>query len=151
MPIELVDAMENIRLALGRIPSALLVMALLGGPTLAYILYRILEAQRTSRYQEEVPSQFWACTECDSLNRPEQDFCYRCGSPAELAAIVEEPGVGTGVMVAGSDNGPAFGVPVMADAADPRASDFPDGQRPVVVRAVARTAQARGPASTRGD
>jgi hypothetical protein len=152
MPIELADALENIQLALGRIPSALLVMALLGGPTLGYILYRVLEAQRAGPFQDEVPPEFWACTDCDSLNRPEQEFCYRCGSPAELAAMAEESGVGVGVMAAGSGNGHAFGVPVMGGAeVDPMASDLTDGPRPVVVRATARTAQARDRASAGGD
>jgi hypothetical protein len=79
-------------------PQALLVIALLAGPTIGWLLYRRLRLRMPSRWladyeperevgrgtsiDELLGSDFvWTCPACIFLNRATFDECYRCHAP----------------------------------------------------------------------
>lgn len=137
MPI-LQDAAELIALALDRIPATVLVIALLAGPTLAYLLWLGLGYHRSGGGGEQVvipiTAEFWQCRECLSLTPVAQDECYRCGAPPEGwgdEEEVQDPAAATpGVPVmaplgdAAVDEGPA-----LAPTAEPALEPAPVGRR----------------------
>jgi hypothetical protein len=162
MPIDLGSFGESIQRGLGEIPPVAIALALLAGPTLLLIGYRMIWVARrmqTSRLIDAEP--YWVCHDCRSVNELSHRNCYRCGlardATAELEVIVEQPALPKPIfdVPAGSpfaaiaanpmqlpDRGP--GVPVMGGSST--ASDAvavgPGAAHPVAVPVVAEDGEA---------
>ena len=59
-------------------PAALIAIALLGGPTLIWLIYRWVVKPRSSRYQVSQIDALWICPGCRSANELRSSNCYRC-------------------------------------------------------------------------
>lgn len=70
---------------LGQIPPAVYVLALLAGPTLAWLAYRSMASRRSARSvggelrAVPIEAEFWQCPDCLSLTPMTQVSCYSCG------------------------------------------------------------------------
>jgi hypothetical protein len=89
------DVIEAIAEGLGVLPNTVLVMALLVGPTLAYIGYRLYAGPRAARSVESADQLFWICGECRSANEVRDQRCYQCKThrdavPGALRVIDED-------------------------------------------------------------
>ena len=85
---------ETVRAGIGMIPPVLIAIALLGGPTLGWLLYRFAVQPRTRRMRGLDPATMWVCPSCRSVNALRNARCYRCDSPSieeELEVIHTEP------------------------------------------------------------
>jgi hypothetical protein len=73
----MIDAM---RAGIGLVPSVLIAIALLAGPTAGWLLYRYLVQPRNRRMRGLDPSAMWVCPNCRSVNDLRLQRCYRCDS-----------------------------------------------------------------------
>ena len=70
---------------LGQIPPAIYVLALLAGPTLAWLAYRSVASRRSLRsttgelHGVPVEPEYWQCPDCLSLTPLTRASCYSCG------------------------------------------------------------------------
>jgi hypothetical protein len=138
MPIDLGDFANALGRSLGEIPPIAIALALLAGPTMALIGYRLVSAARrmpASQVVEAAP--FWVCQQCRSINELRLSRCYHCATkrdavgdmevildrPVGPPAIFEVP-AGSPFAALGANLDPAArpvtaatrpGVPVMAD------------------------------------
>jgi len=121
----------------GELPPISIALALLAGPTLALIGYRLIGAARRIPTSEAEVSPMWVCHDCRSVNQFRDARCYRCGTSREAAGQVEvivdqptgrpstfEAPVGSPFAALGALEQPAAqepgpGVPVMGDALNP--------------------------------
>ncbi len=76
---DLSEAIESLQSSLDVVPAALAAIIFLAGPTVAYIIYRVVVLPRTSRYTEEGGGLLWMCIQCKSANEVRDNRCYRCG------------------------------------------------------------------------
>lgn len=144
MPVDLSGLTESVGRSLGEIPPIVIALALLGGPTLALIAYRLIGAARrvqTSPAIEAAP--FWVCQQCRSINELRLSRCYRCASDrdavGDIEVILDRPvgppasfdvPAGSPFAALGANLGPAArhgadnspGTPVMADPGSARVS-----------------------------
>lgn len=79
MPFDPTEAIESLERSLGQVPTALLAVVFLAGPTLAWLLYRFVVQPRTSRYIGGQTDLYWVCEGCRSANDVRAARCYRCG------------------------------------------------------------------------
>jgi hypothetical protein len=73
----LIDAL---RAGISAVPPVLIAIALLGGPTAAWLLYRFVVQPRNRRMRGLDPSAMWVCPNCRSVNDLRLTRCYRCDS-----------------------------------------------------------------------
>ena len=78
MEIDLNGSLSALEAGIGLLPSAILAVALLGGPTAVWLLYRYFVQPRTSRYRETPMGPIWICLGCHSANELTSSRCYRC-------------------------------------------------------------------------
>jgi len=91
---EIGQLIDTLRAGIGMIPPVLIAIALLGGPTAGWLLYRFVVQPRTRRMRGIDPSTMWVCPSCRSVNAMRLHRCYRCDSPPireELEVIHTEP------------------------------------------------------------
>jgi hypothetical protein len=75
------------------VPAALIAIALLGGPTLVWLLYRWVVKPRSSRYQLSQIDALWICVGCRSANELRSSKCYRCHRELDETELeLTEPG-----------------------------------------------------------
>jgi hypothetical protein len=79
MPAEITNAIESIQAMLAGVPPALYAIVFLGGPTAAWILYRVVVAPRSRRDLDDDTDLLWICENCRSANELRLSHCYRCG------------------------------------------------------------------------
>jgi hypothetical protein len=79
--------METLQAALAQVPGALLVIVFLGGPTAAWIIFRVLNASSRPRPTTTATGLLWVCASCRSANDTSRDRCYRCGVAADVDAL----------------------------------------------------------------
>lgn len=79
MPVDLSEAIESVQNSLDVVPAAIAAIIFLAGPTVAWIVYRVVVVPRTSRYTEEGGGLLWMCVQCRSANEVRDTRCYRCG------------------------------------------------------------------------
>lgn len=79
MPFDPTEAIESLERSLGQVPTALLAVVFLAGPTLVWLLYRFVVQPRTSRYVGGQTDLYWVCEGCRSANDVRAARCYRCG------------------------------------------------------------------------
>lgn len=98
MPVDLTELIESLQRGLGEIPPVAVALALLAGPTLALIVYRLFSASRRLPIMagpEVAP--FWVCRDCRSVNELRLSRCYRCGTDRDaveaIEVIVDQPAV----------------------------------------------------------
>jgi hypothetical protein len=138
MPIDLNNFVETLRSGFGQIPPIVIALILLGGPTGAMIVYRLLRVAR--RMQSTAPVEvapLWVCQDCRSVNQLRLARCYRCGTARddtdEIEVLLDQPAAhpasfqvpagspfaapGSAASSRPSDAGP--GVPVMGDPSLP--------------------------------
>jgi hypothetical protein len=78
---------ETLWAALAEVPGALLVIVFLGGPTAAWIIFRVLNASTRPRPSATMTGLLWVCASCRSANDTSRDRCYRCGVAADVDAL----------------------------------------------------------------
>jgi hypothetical protein len=78
---------EALQAALAQVPGALLVIVFLGGPTAAWIIFRVLNASARPRPSASATGLLWVCASCRSANDTSRDRCYRCGVAADMDAL----------------------------------------------------------------
>jgi hypothetical protein len=78
-PVDLSEAIESLQSSLDVVPAAIAAIIFLAGPTVAWIIYRVVVLPRTSRYTEEGGGLLWMCVQCRSANEVRDTRCYRCG------------------------------------------------------------------------
>jgi hypothetical protein len=93
---DLSSLVESLRGGLSGVPPIVIGLALLVGPTLAFVGYQFVSSSRrvqSAGEAEAVP--FWVCHECRSINQLRHPRCYHCGivraASEDLEIIVEEP------------------------------------------------------------
>ncbi len=94
MPTEIAQAVTAIQNALAGVPGALLVIVLLGGPTVIWLVYRALNAAAPQRFVETATDVLWICGSCRSANGLGARSCYRCGAvpdDEELEFVSADP------------------------------------------------------------
>lgn len=137
MPTEISQTIDSVRSILAQVPGAFLAIALLVGPTLAWLAYRFLNAKPRSRYVDEDGKALWICTNCRSASELARSRCYRCGwerGDPETLELVAPPAAGSG----GPDPRIAFpGIGVGPGPSQP----MPTGLGPVGSAASAADAQ----------
>jgi hypothetical protein len=92
--LEIGHVIDTLRAGIGMIPPVLIAIALLGGPTAGWLLYRFVVQPRTRRMRGIDPSTMWVCPSCRSINAMRLTRCYRCDSPPieeELEVVHTEP------------------------------------------------------------
>jgi hypothetical protein len=101
MPTEVVSLIDELARGIDAIPTVVIAITLLGGPTAALIVYRLLgyrmaaaaRRMQAANMLEAVP--LWVCAECRSVNAIRVDSCYRCGTARapdeEVEVIVDHP------------------------------------------------------------
>jgi hypothetical protein len=77
--VDLSEAIESLQNSLDVVPAAIAAIIFLAGPTVAWIVYRVVVLPRTSRYTEEGGGLLWMCVQCRSANEVRDTRCYRCG------------------------------------------------------------------------
>lgn len=80
MQFEIGHVIDTVRAGIGMIPPVLIAIALLGGPTAGWLLYRFVVQPRTKRMRGIDPSAMWVCPSCRSVNAMRLARCYRCDS-----------------------------------------------------------------------
>jgi hypothetical protein len=136
MPIDLSALIESFRRGIGEIPTIVIALGLLAGPTVALIGYRLVRvAQRAGASDNVAPAPFWVCHDCRSINELRAGNCYHCGlgrdTTPEIEVIIDAPvaaptmfdvPVGSPFAALGAHVDPATaagagaGVPVMGNA-----------------------------------
>jgi hypothetical protein len=71
---------EAMRAGIAAVPPVLIAIALLGGPTAGWLLYRFVVQPRNRRMRGLDPSAMWVCPNCRSVNDLRLQRCYRCDS-----------------------------------------------------------------------
>ena len=133
---------------IGLLPAAMIVVALLGGPTAAWLLYRFFIQPNSGRDRASPMGTIWICTGCRSANELTASRCYRCHRKWDEAPIgFLDLDSGHMVDVPPSAIAPApMPIPQMAE---PRPGIAPDRRGPVPVGPgkldVARPRRAVGP------
>jgi hypothetical protein len=137
MPIDLSALIESFQRGFGEIPSIVIALGLLAGPTVALIGYRLVQVARRPGTTDNVePAPFWVCHDCRSINELRADHCYHCGlgrdTTPEIEVVIDAPAAsptvfnvpaGSPFAALGANVDPATaaaagpGVPVMGDAA----------------------------------
>jgi hypothetical protein len=69
-----------LRAGIDVVPTVLIAMVLLGGPTAAWLLYRFVVQPRTMRARAKAAAgaAMWVCPTCRSVNDLAMTRCYRC-------------------------------------------------------------------------
>lgn len=133
------------------VPTALLAAAILGGPTLAWIVYRTLAGPRLQKRGDAHPAEgLWACEACASLTPVWSNVCYHCRLPRATPTRPAQPpgeqvrqpeqGVGVPVMAMPDTDARPAGVHATGSAADtgdrgdPTLAPPPKERHPVVIR-----------------
>jgi hypothetical protein len=94
MPFDPSGFIENVWHNLPKVPSAIIAAALLGGPTLIWLIARFTHPPDPLKVPDVVPEDpLWLCTSCRSMNEDRVDRCYRCRQPrvAENVPVVAQP------------------------------------------------------------
>lgn len=78
MQIEISEWVQALRVGLDLVPPALFAVVVLGGPTLGWVLYRIIVQPRASRTRLIDLTAMWVCSNCRSVNELRMAHCYRC-------------------------------------------------------------------------
>jgi hypothetical protein len=135
MPIDLRALIESFQRGFGEIPSIVIALGLLAGPTVALIAYRLVQvAKRPGTTDNVEPAPFWVCHDCRSINELRAGHCYHCGlgrdTTPQIEVIIDAPvasptvfnvPAGSPFAALGANVDPAAargpGVPVMGDAA----------------------------------
>lgn len=133
---DLSGLVEALRQGLSEIPPVAITLALLAGPTAAFVGYRLFHAARRFQTSDEMQaSPYWVCPDCRSVNELRHSRCYHCHQERDmqpdLEVIVEQPSRAPGFFEApagspfaalgqaASTIEPSPGVPVMALTPDP--------------------------------
>ncbi len=125
MDIEIEAWWHSIEAGIGLLPSALIAVALLAGPSAAWLLYRFAVQPRTSRYRVTQMGALWICAGCRSANELGSSRCYRCSQEfddTQLEVIDSVPGGSITILP------PAV-------SAVPRHPDLPTEPRPAIAAA----------------
>ncbi len=77
MQIDVTPVADGFRSAIGSAPLAVITIGLLVGPTVLYILFRLLFPSSRRRPQSST-RVLWACPNCRSVNESVHDRCYMC-------------------------------------------------------------------------
>jgi hypothetical protein len=117
-----IDAfLRALEAGIGGLPSVIIVVALLGGPTVIWLLYRYFVQPRSSRYRASPMGLIWICRGCQSANELGSSRCYRChGELAEADLFLNLPGLDASI-------------PMRPPAATPRPATGVSGRAPVAV------------------
>jgi hypothetical protein len=130
------DALQR---SFGEVPPVAIALALLAGPTLALVGYRLIGATRRTPIAEPEAAPMWVCHDCRAVNQFRDARCYRCGTVREAAGEIEvivdhpigrpttfeapagSPFAALGALEPPGAQGPGAGpgVPVMGEALDP--------------------------------
>ncbi len=80
MQFDIGQLIDTFRAGIGAIPPVIMAIALLGGPTASWLLYRFAVQPRTARMRLRGidPSAMWVCANCRSVNSLRLSRCYRC-------------------------------------------------------------------------
>lgn len=76
--IDIKPVVQSLEAGLGLVPSAIIAVVLLAGPTAVWLLYRFVVQPRTSRYRPTGVGAMWVCPDCRSVNELRVSQCYRC-------------------------------------------------------------------------
>jgi hypothetical protein len=95
MPIDLTGLFEGIWSGFRVIPTPLIAIVLLGGPTAALIGHRLVVAGRRRVEAPVAAAALWICHDCRSANQLRLSRCYRCGTKRgadeEIELIIDQP------------------------------------------------------------
>ena len=133
---DLSGLVEALRQGLSEIPPIAITLALLAGPTAAFVGYRLFHAARRFQSSDEAKAApYWVCPDCRSVNQLRHTHCYHCHQERDmqpdLEVIVEQPSRAPGFFEApagspfaalgqaASTIEPSPGVPVMAPTSHP--------------------------------
>jgi hypothetical protein len=104
-----IDAfLRALEAGIGLLPATVIAVALLGGPTAAWLLYRFFIQPRNSRYRAAPVSAVWICSGCRSANELTSSRCYRCRREWHEGHVgIIDPGSGELITVALAAPAPA--------------------------------------------
>ena len=124
MDIDIDAVVRGLEEGVGLVPSALIAVVLLAGPTTVWLLYRFVVQPRTSRYRHgEAGGAMWVCAACRSVNELRTARCYRCDrTPDEAQLHVIDPDVGIPLPIGLPAASSRTGVPVGPGPAPDRTS-----------------------------
>lgn len=80
MQVDIEYWINALRAGIDVVPTVLIAIVLLGGPTAAWLLYRFVVQPRTMRARAKAASgaAMWVCPTCRSVNDLAMTRCYRC-------------------------------------------------------------------------
>lgn len=87
MDINIEPWVRSLETGIAMLPSAMIAVILLAGPTAVWLLYRFVVAPRTSRYRHTGIGAMWVCPDCRSVNELRISQCYRCDYVADDAEL----------------------------------------------------------------
>lgn len=122
MDIEIEAWWRSIEAGIGLLPSALIAIALLGGPSAVWLLYRFAVQPRASRYRLTQVGALWICAGCRSANELGSSRCYRCYQELD----------DTQLEVIDAALGGSITILPPAVSAVPRHADLPTEPRPAI-------------------
>jgi hypothetical protein len=70
--------LEVLQAGIGLLPSAIVAIILLAGPTALWLTYHFVVQPRTTRYRATGGQVMWVCPTCRSVNELRLSHCYRC-------------------------------------------------------------------------
>ncbi len=95
MDFDINQVVRSLEAGIGLLPSAIIAVVLLAGPTAVWLLYRFVVQPRTSRYRGAGGGAMWVCPDCRSVNDLRVAQCYRCDLvPDEADLQVIDPELG---------------------------------------------------------
>lgn len=83
MPFDPIDMLERLEFSVGLLPPTILAILLLTGPTVAWLLYRLVAQPRSRRAALRMTGLLWICERCQSASEARLSRCYRCGHVRE--------------------------------------------------------------------
>jgi hypothetical protein len=105
MPVDQNGLFEAIVSAVSKLPPALIVVGLLGGPTAIWIIARLVNPPTPSKVKAVTEDLLWVCAFCRSINEDRLDRCYSCREVREAADVPLEGEAWEG-------GAPRIGIPV---------------------------------------
>lgn len=105
MPIDPNDALQAMERSLGMVPGVVVVIVLLGGPTILWLLYQFIVQPRSSRYGEGSSELLWVCRDCRSVNEARHSRCYGCGLSRDAITGALQVFDGDGLVTLEGDDG----------------------------------------------
>lgn len=107
MPVDPTGLFDAVMTGLSTVPSAIIAAALIGGPTVIWLIARFLNPpDSASTAIQPLEELLWVCPQCRSINEDRIASCYRChklrageSAPPVIETAPTRSGPGVGIAV----------------------------------------------------